>query len=1274
MAINSSSLEGVVTTLVGSSSACESLIMQRDGKILLAGYSQEPYQKVFTLVRYNSNGALDSTFNYSGIVTTNFGNSSLGYSVIEQPDGKILLAGTSGGLFSLVRYNINGIIDSTFGIRGRVTTDVGSGNEDYIKSIAIQPDGKILAAGSASVTVGKYVRDDFAVVRYNSDGSLDNTFGSQGKVITNSIGNWDSLSQQSTAESIAVQADGKILVAGASQYGYGSHFALVRYNSDGSLDATFSNDGKLTTDFQTYVWGSCLTIQPDGKILVDGYSYSGEGFSLLVRYEIDGRIDTTFGTNGIVKAEISNGLFYQSKSITTQTDGKIISVGSIYDPSNGNRGFALIRFSSDGSLDNTFGIGGKVTVYVGSTSTDINSVTIQPDGKILVAGTIDKQFAVTRFNENGVLDVSFADFSPPSVSSFSPAFGTTGIAIGSDIVVTFSEAIKFGSGNIEIHAGSAAGTLLAAYNVASPSTNLSISGSTLTINPTNDLAYSTDYYVTFASGAIKDIAGNSYAGTTNYDFVTAPSTIIGTSSNDVLNGTAGDDSIYGMGGNDTLNGALGNDSYYVDAKLPGNVAISDTGGNDAIYFNTSGLSYKLNNDSVEFSRGGTGNTNLVVQIFHNGAITNTFTINNEYSGTQLATNTAIETITVSGQGNNDISFMPVSILTLIGGYTSTAANQLIVGGAGDDTLTASYDTNHLYGGSGDDTLTGSSTNDKLSGGLGIDIFNVTAGSSKVGDLGYGGADILKVSSGATASVDIFSSGWVATSSSFNNGIAKIHSYGYTVNLSAISTGNGFQISNESLSTGASLSGSGLDDKITGATGNDTITGGAGSDLMNGGEGSDVYIIALPIDHPVAEVADTGTSGTDEVRFTSTTANATLTFYAGDIGIEKVTIGTGTAASAVTTGTTALNVDASLVVNALTITGNAGNNILKSGLGVDTLVGGAGNDTYVVDLTTAGAIQDTITEAVSAGTDTVQLRGTSTNVSAVTLTLATNLENLDASNTSTSLLNLTGNTANNTLTGNAANNILDGGTGTDTLIGGAGNDTYVVDSTTDTITELTDGGTDLVQSSVTFSLAAIANVENLTLTGTSAINGTGNTLANTLTGNTGANSLSGGDGNDKIIGGKGADSLTGGTGSDTFSFSAGDSGQTSNYDLIIDFAKGAVGTGDLIDYSSNLTIGGSAATATSTQAAINMTSANATFASGSGTTLTDALGDISAKFTAATNSQGEFALFQVNRTGDYYVFISDGTAGVTANDVVIDLVGITTISQIDLTGGNLTIMS
>ncbi|MDD1462567.1 clostripain-related cysteine peptidase, partial [Dolichospermum sp. ST_sed2] len=190
-------------------------------------------------------------------------------------------------------------------------------------------------------------------------------------------------------------------------------------------------------------------------------------------------------------------------------------------------------------------------------------------------------------------------------------------------------------------------------------------------------------------------------------------------------------------------------------------------------------------------------------------------------------------------------------------------------------------------------------------------------------------------------------------------------------------------------------------------------------------------------------------------------------------------------------------------------GYAGNDQISGLAGIDTLIGGTGNDIYVVDTTT-----DVITENANEGTDTIQ--------SSVTFTLATltNIENLTL--TGTAAINGTGNAGNNVITGNTANNTLNGGTGIDTLIGGTGNDIYVVDSTTDTITELASGGTDTIQSSVTYSIAALANVENLTLTGTAGINGTGNAGNNVITGNTANNILDGGAGIDTLIGGTGND--------------------------------------------------------------------------------------------------------------------------------------------------------
>ena len=228
-------------------------------------------------------------------------------------------------------------------------------------------------------------------------------------------------------------------------------------------------------------------------------------------------------------------------------------------------------------------------------------------------------------------------------------------------------------------------------------------------------------------------------------------------------------------------------------------------------------------------------------------------------------------------------------------------------------------------------------------------------------------------------------------------------------------------------------------------------------------------------------------------------------------------GTGNAGNNVLTGNSANNI----------LNGGEGNDTLNGGAGNDTLIGGLGNDVYQVDSTT-----DVITENTGEGTDTIQ--------SSVTYTIASlaNIENLTL--TGSSVINGTGNAANNILTGNTANNTLNGGdgndtlnggTGVDTLIGGLGNDIYQVDSTTDVITENTGEGTDTIQSSVTYTIASLANIENLTLTGSSVINGTGNTANNILTGNTANNTLDGGDGNDTLIGGAGNDTLIGGNGND-----------------------------------------------------------------------------------------------------------------------------------------------
>ncbi|MGA7180532.1 MAG: calcium-binding protein [Thiobacillaceae bacterium] len=298
-----------------------------------------------------------------------------------------------------------------------------------------------------------------------------------------------------------------------------------------------------------------------------------------------------------------------------------------------------------------------------------------------------------------------------------------------------------------------------------------------------------------------------------------------------------------------------------------------------------------------------------------------------------------------------------------------------------------------------------------------------------------------------------------------------------------------------------LNGLAGNDVLNGGTGNDTMDGGTGNDTMAGGAGDDTYIVDSTSD----VIIENANEGSDLVQSSVTytlTANVENLTLSGAAAIK----GTGNALDNILVGNSAAN----------TLTGGAGDDLLDGGAGTDKMLGGTGNDTYIVDATT-----DVVTEKAGEGTDTV--------VSSVTFKLAANVENLILAGTAA--INGTGNTLNNVITGNSANNTLSGGTGADTMIGGAGNDTYLVDNTGDVVTEYLNEGTDLVQSSVTYTLSA--NVENLLLTGTKAISGNGNALDNVITGNSKANSLSGGAGNDTLDGGAGTDSLTGGTGNDTY---------------------------------------------------------------------------------------------------------------------------------------------
>ncbi|NJL60539.1 MAG: DUF5050 domain-containing protein [Methylacidiphilales bacterium] len=365
-----------------------------DGKILTLGYGLDGNTGLtkFAFARHNVDGSLDNTFGNGGNILTSISAfSSFQASKMQvQADGKIVITGSTNGAsgsdFVVAKFNSDGTEDTSFGVNGITSTDMGTAY-DYSKAIAIQADGKFAIAGFVWNSTSSY---DFAVARYNSDGSLDTSFGNGGKVTTQVSTSSD------YAEAIAIQADGKIIVSGTASDSQGTNFASVRYNSDGSLDTTFGSQGKVRATVNSN--GYATAIQTDGKILVAG---SSSNQFALVRYNSDGSLDTTFGNQGQATTLIAD-YGATGRKIEIQTDGKIVISGDAYNISSSSYEFALARYNSDGSLDTSFGNGGKIFTPIGDRTQDYGfSATIQTDGKIVVAGSSDGNLALVRY-ENGL--------------------------------------------------------------------------------------------------------------------------------------------------------------------------------------------------------------------------------------------------------------------------------------------------------------------------------------------------------------------------------------------------------------------------------------------------------------------------------------------------------------------------------------------------------------------------------------------------------------------------------------------------------------------------------------------------------------------------------------------------------------------------------------------------------------------------------------------------------------------------------------------------------
>ncbi len=597
-------------------------------------------------------------------------------------------------------------------------------------------------------------------------------------------------------------------------------------------------------------------------------------------------------------------------------------------------------------------------------------------------------------------------------------------------------------------------------------------------------------------------------------------TIVANGGADSLNGGPGLDSLSGGAGNDTLDGGTGadkmaggdgDDVYFVDdAKDMVIEAAGPLSGHDTVESKIPSYTLPVNVEDLVLLPGagnGTGNTldneitgnaadNLLSglagkDILDGGGGNDTLdggTGNDSLTGGAgndvYVVDSLLDVVTESGGDAHDKVLSSIQLPGTISGieiYSFTGAKAVTFTGdpASGNEIDGTALADTLAGGSGNDTLNGGAGADSLTGNGGTDTYIVDNAGDKIADSGGGIVQSSATYALSAGLADLTLSGVAALNGTGND-------------LANHLTGN----------TGANkLSGGDGADSLSGDLGNDTLDGGAGADSMQGGMGNDTFIV----DNTGDVVADIVSGGIDTVL-------SSVSYTLVDPNIEYLTL-TGTAVTGIGNGL------------ANKITSDAADNAIDGQGGADTMIGGAGNDTYFVD-----DAKDVVTEAAGAGggNDTVES-------SAFSYVLPVNVEELDLL---PSAISGTGNAASNILHGNAADNTLDGGIGADTMVGGDGNDTYIVDNAKDVVTEDPSAGNDTIKASISIDLANYANVENVTLTGAGALSATGNAGANHLVGNAGANTLSGSDGNDTLDGGLGNDVVIGGKGDDQIDVSLG----------------------------------------------------------------------------------------------------------------------------------------
>ncbi|MET9536264.1 calcium-binding protein [Streptomyces sp. NPDC006553] len=605
-------------------------------------------------------GDLDPTFGPDGRVTTPITGYAEGHDIARQADGRLVVAGVSEAGFALARYGTDGGLDTGFGGDGTVTSDFGGGGHTA-NAVAIQPsDGKIVVAGTTEV-----IAEEgggccfFSVARYNTDGSLDTGFGDGGLVRVEEFGG------SADGADVAVQPDGRIVAVGK---GGGGGFALVRLGTDGTLDPGLGGDGAVVAGFtptSPQDGGGIargMALQPDGKIVSVGY-VGNTAFDIgVARYNADGTLDTTFSGDGMVTADFGGTEF--GNAVAVQPDGRIVAAGS------GGLGFAALRYNADGTPDVGFGTGGRTSVNAPGDGGIAYGLALQQNGKIVLAGRADdpnsseaNDFGLARLHVNGAVDTGFGGdgFVVTGFNDFDEARGVLVQPDGKIVAAGYGAGFAFALARYQGGEGT---------TPPPPRADLSVTKTGTTTVSIGDRA---TYTV------------------------------------QVTNATTSTATATGVSLSDTLSGA-------------GATLISAVPSQGTCTTTTTGATCALGS----LAPGVSATVTVTAEPRAVGTLTNSVGVSGSPQDPVTSDNTA--TVTTSVNNARGCTVIGTSAAeTINGGF----GNEVICGLGGNDTIRASYGNDTVHGGFGNDNIDGGYGDDTLNGGPGNDTLTGTYGNDRL---------------------------------------------------------------------------------------------------------------------------------------------------------------------------------------------------------------------------------------------------------------------------------------------------------------------------------------------------------------------------------------------------------------------------------------------------------------------------------------------------------------------------------------------------------------